>query len=391
MKFLTQARAASVATLALLFSLTAANAVEVYKSKVINLDIYGNIALGLGVGTHGAYMVDGALRNPSGTQFRADGIFGVDAYTIAPNGYRIGARAEIELRGKIETFKVYLSGPFGEFMFGQAENASNYLHLTHPEYLAPHLATLDWTDFAFYPRNSANEGGTGLQFGDSTFLGYDDIALQLVYLSPTIQGFSFAISWTPNPCSNIGSPSVFKGSSGSDECGKIQANALVPAQKDYTIANVITLATRFARQESFGLDWAVSGAYLFGERTAGGNKPYAYSLGLNASYAGFHIGGAWQNSSNLNDANLEDKVWTAGIAYHKDNWRIGSAYRQSRRVMDDNASIAFNREVEVGLSYELAKNFWTSISFEYIWDRKTDAVPRSTKSLGGALYLSYAF
>jgi predicted porin len=363
-----------------------ANAVEVYKSKTLHLDVYGDAAVGVYVGDQDSYLKDdGMEEKPSATQFRADGVFGVDANSILSNGYKVGLLAEIELYSEIETFYIYLTGPFGDVKIGQADNVSSYLHLYHPEFLAPGLATVDWSDFSFQSRNSVNEDNAK-QAGDSTFFTYDDIAFQVVYLSPNIQGFTFGVSWTPDPCARAGEEVSTRGQCADDAT-------------TYTISDVITTSAQFARKEAFGLAWGLSVSYLTGNRDESTNTPYGYSLGANFGLANFELGGSWQNSRNLNDANVEDRVWTAGIVYnHKprnaNEWRIGTTYRQSRRDSVSEGSreqTRTNRELEAGIAYELGNGLWSSLFLEWVIDKDPREETNRVQSFGGGIILNFAF
>lgn len=353
---------------------------EVYKSKAGKLDVYGDVSVAILAGKQD--VVDAGT--PSTGQIRGDGRIGINAAAFLKNSYKVGLFAELEISATFEDYHIYLSGPFGELKLGQTDNASVFLHLYHPEFLAPGIDTVDWSDFQFAARSSV---GGGPQIGDSTFLLYDDLAYTLTYLSPSIQGFQFGASWTPDPCASFDNSH----NSNINNSRPIGDDCSAGLESSYTIQNVVTFATQFSRKESFGLAWGVSAGYLFGERATATNTPYAYNLGVNLSFDNFELGGSWQNSRNLNAADLEDKVWTVGIAYSKDNWKIGGAYRQSRRDDDPKIADKTNREIEVGLAYELGKGLWTSISFEYVVDRDLTATPTNWKSYGGGLILTYQF
>ena len=364
----------------ILFIAQSVNAAHVHKSKNLNLDIYGDLGIALYFGDQ--EKADGNAGEPALTQIRADGIIGFDANVILPNSYKVGLVTEIEAFTEIETAYLYFAGPFGKFRIGQDDNVSSYLHLTIPEFLAPGLATIEWSDYNFNPRTSVT-GEDDLQFGDTTYLTYDDVALQVSYLSPPIQGFQFGMSWTPDPCNNLLEEDKLSLIGSSPNC-------LNEANDGYIVNNVITAGVQFGRIEG-DLRWGLSANYMSGNGSSKGNLPYGYSFGLNVTYLGFQFGGAWQNNSNFNAPEIADKTWIIGLAYHQDNWRVGTAYRRSRRKFQSGSEMKMNEEVELGLAYELGAGFWTSLFFEYVKDEDPEENNRTIDSVGGGIIFSYAF
>ncbi len=393
-------------------------AAEVYKSKDVNLYIDGDItsaifitgqddeqfpAFGVGVGEgddiddrpllideNGNPIVDRVEKYSTG-QVRADGRIGIQADTVLDNGYKVGTRFEFELTSSLEQAYIFISGAFGEIQVGQIDNVSVGLQLYAPEFLAPGIDTVDYPDFQAYGRSSVADGP---QYGDSTFIVYDEVSHKVNYISPRIQGFQFGIGWTPDPTAS------FDNSSGSGLQGRIDDGSHDRFEGVENIAeNLVTLAANYT-QETFGVAWGISSSYLIGGgKSAHNTNPTAYNIGFSLGWKGWEFGGSWLASRDLmvdldSDFRVKDQVWALGISYGQDQWKVGAAFRTSRRDEDSSRADKINKEVELGAAYNLGKGLWISGMVEYVEDRNPypeETLSTTLQSYNGGLLFTYQF
>ncbi len=366
-----------------------ASAAEIFKSSDVNLIIDGDITTAIFItGQDDNIDAEGAVTKYSTGQVRADGRIGFQAETVLDNGYKVGTRFEMELTSSLDQAYIFMSGPFGEIHLGQIDNVSVFLQLYSPEFLAPAIDTVDYPDFQAYGRSSV---GDGPQFGDSTFITYDEVSHKLNYISPRIQGFQFGIGWTPDPTA------TFDNSTGEGLQGRNEDDS-----NGYNVENIVTFAANYV-QETQGVTWGLSGTYLIGgDKNAPNMTPTAYNIGASASYEGWEIGGTWQQSRDLmineqdindaqDDTRIRDKVWAIGLKYAQDQWTTGIAYRSSRRDDDSSRTDKTNEEVEIGMAYNLGKGLWISGSVEYVNDFDAEQTSATLESYNGGLLLTFQF
>ena len=388
---------------ALFLTAQPARTAEIYKSSDVNLIIDGDITTAIFItGQDDNIDADGTVTKYSTGQVRADGRLGIQAETFLDNGYKVGTRFEFELTGDIEQAYIFMSGPFGELHLGQIDNVSVFLQLYAPEFLAPAIDTVDYPDFQAYGRSSV---GTGPQFGDSTFITYDEVSHKLNYISPRIAGLQFGVGWTPDPTA------TFDNSSDGGLQGRIEDDS-----DGYNVENIVTFTANYI-QETQGVTWGLSGTYLIGgDKNVPNTTPTAYNIGASASWEGWEIGGTWQQSRDLmindqgttaaddddtgpdatdpaaDDTRIRDKVWAIGVRYQQDQWSIGAAYRNSRRDDDPSVVDKTNEEFEIGMAYNLGKGLWISGSVEYVNDFDPEQTASATlESVNGALLLTFQF
>ena len=375
-------------------------AAQVYKSKAVDLYIDGDITGAVFITEQDDETVsDTEVREFSTGQIRGDGRIGIQADTVLDNGYKVGTRFELELTGNLDQAYIFISGPFGELQVGQIDNVSTRLQFYVPEFLAPAIDTVDYPDFQAYGRSSVAD--IGPQYGDSTFIIYDEVAHKINYISPRIQGVQFGIGWTPDPSASFDNSSD----------GGIQGRADVDERFPDNIGvaeDLVTFTANYSREEIFDITWGISGAYMIaGGHSVPNTTPTAYNVGFNIGWKGWELGGSWQESRDLmvdgellandnpmDDYRVKDRVWAIGFAYGQDQWKVGAAYRSSRR--DENSSRAdkTNKEVEIGATYNLGKGLWISGMFEYVNDLNPyneQTLSSRLESYNGGLLFTFQF
>ena len=380
-------------------------AAQVYKSKAVDLYIDGDITGAVFVTGQDDETIPGdpATDDPTVTEFstgqlRGDGRIGIQADTVLDNGYKVGTRFEFELTSDLEMAYIFISGPFGELQVGQIDNVSTGLQFYVPEFLAPAIDTVDYPDFQAYGRSSVADGP---QYGDSTFIVYDEVAHKINYISPRIQGVQFGIGWTPDPTAS------FDNSSGSGIQGRADQDHDRFPDNVGVAEDLVTFTANYSRETS-GITWGISGAYMIaGGHSVPNTTPTAYNVGFNIGWKGWEFGGSWQESRDLmvdgaslasedplDDYRVKDRVWAIGFAYGQDQWKVGAAYRASRR--DENSSRAdkTNQEFEIGATYNLGKGLWISGMFEYVNDLNPyneQTLSSRLESYNGGLLFTFQF
>ena len=367
-------------------------AAQVYKSKAVDLYIDGDITGAVFVtGQDDETISDTEVNKFSTGQLRGDGRIGIQADTVLDNGYKVGTRFEFELTSDLEMAYIFISGPFGELQVGQIDNVSTGLQFYVPEFLAPAIDTVDYPDFQAYGRSSVADGP---QYGDSTFIVYDEVSHKINYISPRIQGVQFGIGWTPDPTAS------FDNSSGSGIQGRADQDHDRFPDNVGVAEDLVTFTANYSREEIFDITWGISGAYMIaGGHSVPNTTPTAYNVGFNIGWKGWEFGGSWQESRDLmvniaNDYRVKDRVWAVGFAYGQDQWKVGAAYRTSRR--DENSSRAdkTNKEFEIGATYNLGKGLWISGMFEYVNDLNPyneQTLSSRLESYNGGLLFTFQF
>ena len=385
-------------------------AAQVYQSKAVNLYIDGDITGAVFITeqddeTAFARDEDGALTNEtilnefSTGQLRGDGRIGIQADTVLDNGYKVGTRFEFELTSDLEMAYIFISGPFGELQVGQIDNVSTGLQFYVPEFLAPAIDTVDYPDFQAYGRSSVADGP---QYGDSTFIVYDEVSHKINYISPRIQGVQFGIGWTPDPTAS------FDNSSGSGIQGRADQDHDRFPDNVGVAEDLVTFTANYSREEIFDITWGISGAYMIaGGHSVPNTTPTAYNVGFNIGWKGWELGGSWQESRDLmvdgdsldtddplDDYRVKDSVWAIGFAYGQDQWKVGAAYRSSRRDEDSSRADKTNQEFEIGATYNLGKGLWISGMFEYVSDLNPyneETLSSRLESYNGGLLFTFQF
>ena len=376
-------------------------AAQVYKSKAVDLYIDGDITGAVFITEQDDEtipLIDGVpehIDEFSTGQLRADGRIGIQADTVLDNGYKVGTRFEFELTSNLDQAYIFISGPFGELQVGQIDNVSTGLQFYVPEFLAPAIDTVDYPDFQAYGRSSVADGP---QFGDSTFIIYDEVSHKINYISPRIQGVQFGIGWTPDPSAS------FDNSSSGGIQGRADDGELFPDNIGVA-EDLVTFTANYSREEIFDITWGISGAYMIaGGHSVPNTTPTAYNFGFNIGWKGWEFGGSWQESRDLmvdgaslttdDPYRVKDRVWAIGFAYGQDQWKVGAAYRTSRRDENSSRGDKTNKEVEIGATYNLGKGLWISGMFEYVNDLDPDnevTLSSRLESYNGGLLFTFQF
>jgi outer membrane protein OmpU len=286
------------------------------------------VKLGLGGYWNSAY---GDIVSQSGQSSRGrrsddiqtDAVLNVKGSTKLDNGITVGVSMQFRAQNQVpsvnnspdftssttDTVKRsygYLKGEFGEFRIGDDDDARRQKSLTAP--VAGPLFGANTPDFQF-----GNNGGAGTNTTQARLERTKRVS-RLAYFTPTIAGFSFALSYAPG------------GEKGSTEFQEPNTSVTNGVN---AINNAVSAAGAYSGKfGDFSLDayvGASSGHRVRAAQTAsigtGHNNPLAIAGGAVLGWGPFAFGGAYEH---LRDRDL---VVAVGSAHQvRDTWDVGGRY-----------------------------------------------------------------
>lgn len=263
--------------------------------------------------------------------------------TELENGLTIGA--DIELDGQtsddqIASVYAYLEGSFGEFRFGDTEEA--YAQFCYQVPSASALFGADSPDFNF-----SNAGIAGYAATNGTCYGVDDNSTKLVYFSPAFAGFQFAASFTPDNTEDTRNTLAGAATRFKNDPGQNSEN--------------LSIATSFM-QDIDEVRLVLGGGATFSWDKEDNPNHTANARGYNAyaqlAFSGFVIGAASELRKNLADDGEDQWVYGAGATYAWNGWTAGLGWTRGdyEAVTGANGVGPFNADHDIfsaTISYEL--------------------------------------
>jgi len=273
----------------------------------------------------------------------------------------------------------YLEGGFGRFEMGGTDGAAYKMHYTSP-----------W----FVPGNGVDSPNiyngvsaltSGAEVRQSTFSLMATDANKVSYFTPRLAGFQLGVSYTPDTNNGF---------------SNVKANGLGLLTKNTGIQQVFEVAANYAGTFS-GVDVGVDGFYTTGDSPTIGS-PEEYGVGANLGYAGFTLGGAWYQSSDLDyKAGVSvardgygAQVWTVGLKYATGPWTVGAAYLDAQ---DDSGSASGrdgreSQTVQVGGGYNLGSGVDVGLDVSFASNQHNNTWSSSSyDSTSAGLVLAVAF
>ena len=284
--------------------------------------------------------------------------------TILDNGLRVGAA--IELQGQtdeddqIDAVYAFFSGGFGEFRFGDTEEA--YAQLC---YLVPSASELFGADSPDI--NFSNAGIAGYAATNGTCYGIDDNSTKLVYFSPTFAGFKFAASFTPD---------------NTEDTRNILAGAGTRLRNDDDQnSENLSLAAQFAHDfNGATLTLGGGGTFSFNKEANPNNTHDArgYNAYAQLEFSDITIGAATELRENLGDEGADQWVYGIGATYDWDPWTFGLGWTRGayEKATGENDVGPFNADHDIysaTVSYELEEGISVDGVLEYSDYRSHDA------------------
>lgn len=227
--------------------------------------------------------------------------------TQLDNGLKVGVHVELEggqTTGEtVDDSYMYAEGGLGRVILGSTYNASTMLHVSAPDVGG---LGVDETNLQYFMPIDVD----GI---DATYSYTDVNANKIIYVSPSINGASLAVSYS---------------ASSDNDGGNEDVNTYTAGGSDSTPET-----------------WAFSGLYAkeFGEVGFTGTAGYAqytqtgagetvddYNAGVEFTYAGYTFGGAYRVAQG-EDATGDATVWNVGLAYEAGPYGVSAAYMQGEQ------------------------------------------------------------
>jgi hypothetical protein len=304
--------------------------------------------------------------------------------TALDNGLTVGAY--VELRGQTQDDQIrkvyaYFSGGFGKVQFGDQDGA-----LAAMCYTVPSASKIFGADSpSVYGFNFSNAGIAGYGGTNGTCYGIDSYSTQLVYFSPDLAGFQFALSFTPDNTEDTrnfvdGFGTRFKNDEGQNS-------------ENLSMAGVFT-------HDFNGVSLTVGGAHTFSfnkELNPNNVDPAQDSNAyFQVGYAGFTFGAAMEYRQNFSDTSADDLVFGAGVTYNWDAWTVGLGwtrgdYEQHIVGAEVGPPNAVFDDIALTASYALGPGISVDGLLEYSRYKSNDAAAPDYSGIGIGLGTAIAF
>jgi len=275
--------------------------------------------------------------------------------TELENGLTVGVGIELEGQtsdDQIASVYAYLEGGFGEFRFGDTEEA--YAQFCYQVPSASTLFGADSPDFNF-----SNAGIAGYAATNGTCYGVDDNSTKLVFFSPTFAGFQLAASFTPDNTEDTRNTLAGAGTRFKDD----------PEQNSENLS----IAASFM-QDIDEVRLVLGGGATFSFDKEDNPNHTANARGYNAygqvAVFGFTIGAASELRQNLADDGEDQWVYGAGATYAWSGWTVGLGWTRGdyEGVTGANGVGPFNADHDIysaTVSYELGPGISLDGVIEY--------------------------
>jgi len=316
--------------------------------------------------------------------------------TTLDNGLTVGARVELEGEQKtgdqIDAAFVYFQGGFGELRIGSQNSALASSCITPVGGSA---------NFGAFSQTSINNNAFVDTFAGSATIcegvdsenasgGANGKSQKVVYVTPSFGGFQLALSWSPNDNHESGNGHVVMNSTNTGDQKQI-VDAYASYVHDF---------------DGFSVQWGGGGSWALATDGDSNKKKSFYQTGLNLTFGGFSVGGAFEYMKDVNarfDATTGDFVsnhggdmWVAGggLAYTFDAWTVGAQYSYSH--IDGVDSSGSNRKVhQIELTGQYAMgpgiNLDAGIGYAHASGSSDDAAHGGYDSFNIGLGTSFTF
>ena len=289
------------------------------------------------------------------------------------NGIEISGRVELETQQDtdvIDAARVNISGSFGAFQLGQEDSAR---HNWAFDTAAPNegiLINSGWeTAFA---ATSQNTGGL-LRPSHSTALDFSDKAPKATYFTPRMGGLQFAISWTPDTQTDVGT-GIGGGGGEEGDRGGVRFGT---ADKNTTYTNAIDLGIHYSGEfDGVGVTAQAGLGTVDAPDNLGGDDPEIYQAGVAVSFENFTVAAGW---AEVNDGmqlsggqSTEGESWTVGAGYSTGPWAVSAGYfhgEEEGSIL--NSGDDENDFFQVSTSYALSPGLGVNLQYLHI-EREAD-------------------
>lgn len=328
--------------------------------------------------------------------FSLDGDVNIDYKTVVDGigwGFRIGtaARSGIIKGGSAIVDSSYLfmdTDKFGQFRVGYSKSAGNMFSVSYADVMTGYNFMDSGNAATFLAHTSGTILGTGFDRDDSK-------ALKICWLSPTVKGWKFGLSYAPN--SRDGH--LFK-----EKRNKIEKD-YNPAQnfadQSAYIRDSFTggISYEYGDPEAFNLKIAVAGWTAQGRSDALDIDPrnvQGYNVGAIFGYGKYKLGLGYTNninsmlpkalSNDIKDTNgnvvgmgpgaNNGQIYNVGVGYFGDKWEFSAGYFQAEKKWsyDDKAT---SKVATVAVQYNVDKVLSAYVEYNNIRAKTADRIYNS--------------
>ncbi|MGM0585617.1 MAG: porin, partial [Pseudomonadota bacterium] len=315
----------------------------------------------------------GTLNDRDGFGVIRDGEIYFTATGSSDNGLTFTGHVQLEAftsGDQIDENWVEVEGSFGQVRIGGDDHASYNMAVGNQAFRGAHIAVLD---------------GFGKSGGPAAFESHnrfgDQIALH--YYTPRISGFQLGASWMPDGTTD----------------GAFDSNNLVTGM-DGDVEDVLSIGANYIGDFS-GVSLGLSAGYDYvseegyavaGDPTTDIGDTDGFTLGATLGYAGFKLGGIWQEA--LDDQSMLDNVdkYIGTLSYGTGPWTFGVAYGR----FEEDRTDGFEQDKIAGwVDYALAPGVQLGAGVEWSdADAYTDAFGEAApdqEGVAGVVMLGLSF
>ena len=314
-----------------LLGTTAALAVMFFAASSMAAD--QGVKLGLGgyykAGFGWVASEDDGAGQPQAANRRADSLKQVSQVwfqgeSTLDNGLTVGARIQMEAQtqsDQIDETWMYIKGSFGELRVGDEDDARRLKAVIAPSASKVFYAVNDVDARAISFSNSPLTSLTGTNFNsansnvglNSTAFNVENDSTKLIYMTPSFNGFSLAVSYAPDASSdgqNAGGVTAIDNTSGNSEAWS------VAGAYDGKFENVKV-------QGSLGYTASSN-------ETASADDVDAWQGGLSVGFGSFAVGGSYGLLKNALGNDLDITTYEIGGTYNTGPYTVGLGWSRGK-------------------------------------------------------------
>lgn len=329
--------------------------------------------------------------------------------TTLDNGLTVGVNVQFEANTEADTVDesyLFLQGPsMGQIILGDENNAGYLLHVTAPDG-GISLDSGDLTNIQAWA-NTANLSYFDTPAGTTNLRLLDNDSGKFTYITPRFAGLQAGVSFIPQT----------EPAGGDDNSPVYYSNAPANAARNQYAngwAGGINYTQAFGNvgvQSSVGTMWFPRSQ----KKPVGSNGSdlFAWNAGLQLSYAGFSVGGAYLASPNKNTVGARSTAattysvggynWTVGAAYEFGPYKIGLDYQYGNSngvIASTAAGLANNTGSNEILKQAVLSGTWTMgpgirlVGGVFAYDSQTDTptiTGYNNQGVGGATAVKLNF
>ncbi len=281
---------------------------------------------------------NGVNRGTNNFDVQGEGEVYFKGSTVLDNGMTIGVMVQLENGTDnngtdiIDESYLYISGKYGKLTLGSTDNVAYLMRATAPNAAYTEVDDTAIPNYLIRPFDDDN----------ITDMGFDGDANKISYMTPKFYGLQAGVSYTGS------------GNAGGDDSG-VAASESVAKVADFDEAYAFSVSYE---REIGPVGLLTTAGYTVANGGAiNSGKAEDWAFGLNLTYQGFTLGGAYRGVSANDDSGFsayDGYAWDAGLMYADGPYAVSVNYRKS--VTAGDLGVAGNNEIDtyaIGGKYTL--------------------------------------